>query len=113
MSSPTAESPRQLSLGRRREGLRVAEGSTNPADDKTVTLQSGTSTYTRTFVVPTGTGPGSYDVAWGFLGTDMQTSYGLRVKDAGVQVGAPRQIAVGSGLPGTKTPDPLASHCQC
>jgi hypothetical protein len=79
--------------------LRPSTGGTwlsDPTNDKTVTLQSGTNTYTRIFLVPAGLAPGSYDVAWGLLGTDMQTSYGLRVDKAGVQLGESRQIVVGT-----------------
>ncbi len=88
--------PATLVLG---ASLRPASGGawlSDPADDKTITLQSGTNTYARTFAVPAGLEPGIYEVAWGLLGTDMQTSYGLRVESAGVQVEAPRQISVGT-----------------
>ncbi len=68
----------------------------DPPSDATVRLQPGRNSYTRTFRVPADLQAGSYDVAFGLLGTDMQTSYGLRVETAAIQiVGRSGQSAVG------------------
>jgi hypothetical protein len=78
--------------------IRPASGGawvSDPARDATVTLRPGSNTYSRTFSVPPGLEPGSYDIAWGLLGTDLRTSYGLRVDSGGLQVTGPGRAIVG------------------
>jgi hypothetical protein len=69
--------------------IRAVGGGTwinDPSHDTTVSLRPGRNTYSRTFTVPLGIAPGSYDIVWGLLGTDMQTSYGLQVEASGLHV---------------------------
>ena len=67
----------------------------DPADDSTVTLRQGRNSFSRSFSVPADQATGTYDIAWGLLGTDLQTSYDLRVEPAGLQVVRPGQAVTG------------------
>jgi putative serine protease PepD len=62
----------------------------DPSGDITVTLRPGQNTYSRGFSLPPELAPGGYDIAWGLLGTDMQTNYGLQVETGGLRVTARR-----------------------
>lgn len=52
----------------------------DPLNDKRVDAPPGAATFSRILQVPAGASQGSYDVSWGLIGTDMQTSYGLVTK---------------------------------
>lgn len=49
----------------------------DPPEDVRVTLRPGRMSFTRQFHLPSTAEAGQYDVAWGLLGTDLQTSLGL------------------------------------
>jgi S1-C subfamily serine protease len=71
-----------------------AEWINDPFEDIRVELRSRRARFTRQFHVPATAVAGRYDVAWGLLGTDMRTSYGLVTQPMALVVGA-----VGVGLP--------------
>lgn len=71
----------------------------DPAGDVQVTLRPGRSSYTRQLRLPPTSAPGAYDVAWGLLGTDGQTSYGLVTQPGALTIrGLPPALPVSGAL---------------
>jgi hypothetical protein len=77
------------------------------ANEVVVTVQPGTAEYTRTFLVPSDSAAGSYDVAWGIMG-DAQTGFAFASEPALVAVNGggsddaqPSEVATAAGEPST------------
>ena len=58
----------------------------DPANDEGITVHPGRGIYQRSFRVPAGTPPGQYDVLWGLMAADGQTSYGFVTQPAALTV---------------------------
>jgi hypothetical protein len=80
--------PVEASLG---ATLRPSDGGADvndSANDRSITIQPGQSTYRRSFRVPSDTPDGSYDVLWGVIGPNKE-SYALETQPGAVEVQAP------------------------
>jgi hypothetical protein len=78
----------------------------DPPNDKRVDAPPGTATFSRIFQVPASASPGSYDIAWGLIGTDLQTSYGLVTKPGVLTVTS------GQAVPVAPASDPRSTVTQ-
>src|SRR5262249_11466654 len=68
-------------------------------------------TYTRMFRVPMDFAAGTYDVAWGLMSPDMQTSYGLQSRQSILIVnGGQPAAAAGPQIAGTRFYSALETH---
>src|SRR4051812_31679431 len=84
VSSPSAQ---QVTLG---AGIRPSGGGWiyDGANDRTVTVQAGTSVVTRPFAVPANEAAGAHDVIFGLWSPGFGTQYGSMERDGSVTVTA-------------------------